>query len=177
MMVAKEGFSEEKVLMEISRLEKLGRIRLESGKLESGDFRTRLFSISASWYWVVIIFSTLAVASVLTIPSDLFPFVYIRWMFGLLLLLYFPGFCLLKSLFPKKEIANIETVIWSISLSFVLVLLVALFWNFTFVGLSIVAISVTLAALSIILATVAVFKGVDVRAEVNELAETAPSIS
>ena len=156
-LVAVEGFSEEKIVKEISRLEKLGKIRLESDKFETRALRKRLFSYSTVWYWSVIAFCLLAIFSVLAIPSDLFPFVYIRWVFGLVLLLYIPGFCLVRSLFPK-EIMNIEVVIWSICFSLILILLVALFWNFTPLGLSEMPIAVTLAILSVMLASVAILR-------------------
>lgn len=157
-LVAAEGFSEEKIVKQISRLERLGRIGLESDKLETVALRKRLFSYSAFWYWGVIVFCLAAVFSVLAIPSDLIPFVYIRWMFGLVLLLYVPGFCLVRSLFPKKEIMNIEVVIWNLCFSLIMVLLVALFWNFTPLGLSEMPIAVTLAVLSVLLASVAVLR-------------------
>ena len=157
-LVAAEGFSEEKIVKQISRLERLGRIGLKSDKLETVALRKRPFSYSAFWYWGVIVFCLAAVFSVLAIPSDLIPFVYIRWMFGLVLLLYVPGFCLVRSLFPKKEIMNIEVVIWNLCFSLIMVLLVALFWNFTPLGLSEMPIAVTLAVLSALLASVAVLR-------------------
>lgn len=172
-LVAEEGFSEEKIVEEILRLEKLGRIRLESDKLEAGGLKKRLFSSSTLWYWGVMLFCLMAVVSILAIPTDFYPFAYIRLVSGLVLLLYIPGFCLVKSLFPDKEIANLETVILSVSLSIVLVLLVALFWNFTPLGLSNAAITITLTALSASFATVTVIKGTSVPAEVEDLAEMA----
>jgi hypothetical protein len=96
-LVAVEGFSEEKIVKEISRLEKLGRIGLEPDKLETVALRKRLFSFSTFWYWGVIVFCLLAIFSVLAIPSDLSPFLYFREVFGFVLLLYVPGFCLVKS--------------------------------------------------------------------------------
>lgn len=155
-LVKEEGFSEEKVVEEISKLEKLGRLRLEPSKQEVRGPRRILFSFSMLWYWAVIIISTVAIASVLTISSSSFPFVYVRWTFGLAMLFYIPGFCFVMVLFPEKRIEWLENVIWSVSLSVFLVILVALFWNFTPLGLSEVPIVGTLAIFSVACASAAV---------------------
>lgn len=157
-LVAAEGFSEESIAKEISKLEKLGRIRLKSSKLETEGLRKRLFPPSTFWYWTVVLFCLLAVLSVMVIPSDLFPLVYIRWVFGLGLLLYVPGLCLVRSLFPKKQIMDAESMIWSVCFSLILIALVALCWSFTPLGLSEVLNAVTLAVLSVILASIAIIR-------------------
>jgi len=151
-----EGFDEEKTISEISRLQKLGKLGLEPSKQEVLGLRRALFSSAMLWYWEVVIFSTVAIASVLTISPSSFPVVYVRWTFGLAMLFYIPGFCFVKVLFLKKPIEWLENIIWSVSLSLILVILVALFWNFTPLGLSEVPIVVTLAIFSVACASAAV---------------------
>jgi hypothetical protein len=157
-LVAVEGFSEEEIVKEILKLEKLEKLRLESNSSDARAFKSHLFSSSTFWYWGIMLFCLLAVVSLVAIPPDFFPFAYIRLSSLLILLLYMPGFCLTVNLFPKEKMASIDVVILSISFSLILVLLVGLFWNFTPLGLSDVAITLTLTALSAILATRAVLK-------------------
>lgn len=152
------GYSEEDTLSEISRLEKLRRLKLGTSKQKVREFRRLFFSFSMLWYWGVIAISLTAIISVLAISPSLFPFVYIRWLSGLAILLWVPGFCFVKALFPKKEIGNLETLILSVSSSLILVVLVGLFCNFTPLGLSELPIVVTLSALSVVLASISVWQ-------------------
>lgn len=152
------GYSEEDTLSEISRLEKLGRLKLGTSKQKVREFRRLFFSFSMLWYWGVIAISLTAIISVLAISPSLFPFVYIRWLSGLAILLWVPGFCFVKALFPKKEIGNLETLILSVSSSLILVVLVGLFCNFTPLGLSELPVVVTLSALSVVLASISVWQ-------------------
>jgi hypothetical protein len=162
--VAVEGFSEEEIIKEILRLEKLRKLKLESDSLGARAFKSYLFSSSTFWYWVIMLFCLLAVVSVEAIPPDFFPFAYIRLSSLLVFLLYIPGFCLTVNLFPKKKMSSIEVTIFSISFSLILVLLVGLFWNFTPLGLSGVAITLTLTVLSAVFATRTVLKRASARA-------------
>lgn len=152
------GYSEEDTISEISRLEKLGRLKLDSSKQNVREFKRLLFSFSMLWFWVVIAASIIAIISVLAISPSLFPFVYIRWIFGLAILLYVPGFCFVKALFPNKEIENLETQILSVSSSLILVILVGLSCNFTPLGISELPIVVILSSISVMLASVAVWQ-------------------
>jgi len=162
-LVATKGFSEERIIREIARLEKLRKIRLETGLLEEKGSMSRLFSSLPLWYVGVVVSCLLAIVSVLAIPSNWFPLAYIRWVSGLVLLLFVPGFCTMKSLFLKKEIANMELIIFSVCFSLILILLVGLFWNFTPLGLSDAPIVATLTVISVMLATFAVFKRTQIK--------------
>ena len=153
-----EGFSQKDTITEISRLEKLGRLRLNPPEQKMRVFKRFLFSSSMLWYWSVIVVSVVAVVSVLVISPSLFPFVYIRWIAGLAILLYIPGFCFVKALFTVKELGNLEILVLSVCISLILVVLVGLLCNFTPLGLSEVPITVILAALSIIFASVAIIQ-------------------
>jgi hypothetical protein len=157
-MVRAAGYSEEDTISEISRLEKLGRLRLRSSFQNVREFKRLFFSFSMLWYWGVIAISLTAIISVLAISPSLFPFVYIRWISGLAILLWVPGFCFVKALFPKKEIGNLETLILSVSSSLILVIFVGLFCNFTPLGLGELPIVAALSALSITLASIAVWQ-------------------
>jgi hypothetical protein len=154
-LIKEEGFSEESITKEITRLEELGRLRLEPSAQDAQKLRPPIFSLPMLWYWLVTFFSALAIVSVLAISASSFPLVIVRWISGLAVVLYIPGFCFVKALF-RNRIDWLENVIWSVSLSLILVILTALFWNFTPLGLSTVPIVVTLALFSFVSATAAV---------------------
>jgi len=161
-LVAAKGFDEAEIIATIGQLEKLRKLHLESSRSEAEGYRKRLFSFSALWYWGVILSCLIAVISVAVIPSNLFPFVYVRYVFGLLILLFTPGFCLIKSLFPKEEMEALGTAVLSVCFSLILILLVALFWNFTPLGLSEMPIVITLLAFSVLTATFTFFRATPV---------------
>jgi len=126
------------------------------------ELKHRLFSLSTLWYWGVIGVCVLAIVSVVTIPPAFFPLILIRWASGLLILFFIPGLCFIKALFPEKEIKNIETLTLSVSFSLILVVLVGLFCNFTPVGLKELPIVAILSAVSVTLATAAVYQQVKI---------------
>jgi hypothetical protein len=93
-----------------------------------GEF---LFSNRSLWYWVVICLSIMAVISALFIPVSSSPLIYLRNFFGLIFVLYFPGFSLIKTLYPitvpyktsSQALDLIESIALSIGLSLAVITL------------------------------------------------------
>jgi uncharacterized membrane protein len=72
--------------------------------------------------------------------------------------LFLPGYSLIKTLFPTREIDNIERTALSIGMSLALVPLVGLLLNYTPWGIRLTPITVSLLSLTIILSIAGLFR-------------------
>lgn len=124
------------------------------------------FFSQSLWYWFTIILASVAGFFIFVIPENLAPLIFLRSMLGLVLILFLPGFALMKALFPNKSrikpplvnMANVEQVTLSVGLSLVISPLVGLILNFTPWGIRLVSVTLSLWALTIVLATVAMVR-------------------
>lgn len=135
-----------------------------NGKLNFKEYslpvapRAHLFSLKAVWYWITMVLNVTAVASVFIIPENAFPIVYVRYVFGSIFVFFLPGFCLIKALFPQKELDQIERAILSVGISLTIVPVISYLLNFTYWGITIVTLTLSLVALTATFATVAVLR-------------------
>jgi len=116
------------------------------------------FSAKAAWYWAIVALALATTTTVFTIPENAFPIVYVRYVLGSIIVLFLPGFCLIKALFPTKELDNIERVALSIGTSLALVPITGLLLNYTPWGIRTTPVTLSLLALTITLATAAVIR-------------------
>jgi len=107
-----------------------------------------LFSEHAIWFWAIIATATATTISVFTITEKAVPLVYIRYILGSVFVLLLPGYSLIKTLFPTREIDNIERTALSIGMSLALVPLVGLLLNYTPWGIRLTPITLSLLALT-----------------------------
>lgn len=122
------------------------------------SLETYIFSIHAIWFWITIILSTATTLSVFTISEKLYPYVFLRYILGSIFVLFLPGFTLIKTLFPTREIDNIERTALSIGMSLALVPLVGLLLNYTPWGIRLTPIMLSLLALTIILSVAGIIR-------------------
>jgi len=127
--------------------------------------RAHLFSLKAMWYWLIIVLNVAAVASVFIIPENAFPIAYVRYLLGSFFVFFLPGFCLIKALFPRKELEQIERTILSVGISLAIVPLISYLLNFTYWGITTATLTPSLVALTVVFATVAVLREHRVRVE------------
>ena len=92
------------------------------------------------------------------VPEDSFPLVYVRYLFGLVFVLFLPGYCLIKALFSSKELDNIERLALSVGLSLALVPLVGLLLNYTPWGIMVTPVTFCLLGLTLVFASAAVVR-------------------
>lgn len=117
-----------------------------------------LFSPKAMWYWIIMVLNVTAVASVFVIPENAFPIVYVRYLFGSIFAFFLPGFSLIKALFPQQELDQIERAILSVGISLAIVTLISFLVNFTYWGVTIATLTMSLVALTVTFASVAVLR-------------------
>ncbi len=90
-----------------------------------------LFSTYSVWFWLIALAVILVFSSIYLLPSSP-PFIYLRYVFGSVFILYLPGSSLIELLYPKPgDLSQLERVALSIGLSLALVPLIGLVLNYT----------------------------------------------
>jgi len=150
------------ILQRVLFLQDQGKIVLQSELPISHKFKDYVFSIHAYWYLVIV---TLMIATTIIIIANLesTPIVgdiikYTRYLFGSIFVLFLPGYCLIKALFPLKEIDTIERTALSIGISLAIVAINALILNFLPWGISIIPITLSLLGITLTFSTIAVIR-------------------
>jgi len=172
-LVKEEHYATEKEILErILDLQKKGKIVLKqkTTPIPSGR-KEYLLSTEAYWYWAIIALATAVIIAVFTISENSFPLVYARHLLGLIFVLWLPGYCFIKALFPTKEIDSIERFALSIVTSLVLVPLTGMILNFTPWGITLTSVTTSLLALTLALATAAIMREHPARKEKNTKTE------
>ena len=120
--------------------------------------REYLRSPYSLWFWGAVGALSLTFVSVYLLPVSA-PFVYLRYIFGSIAVLFLPGYSLIEALYPKKEdLDSLERLALSIGLRLALVPLVGLLLNYTPWGIRLDPIIVALASLDIALVLIGAYK-------------------
>ena len=130
----------------------------ENPNVRSKTLFDYLQSTQALWFWLTSIIIVIIPIVSLSF-ANIFPLIFVRWSFAVLLIFWLPGFILVKLLFPKKPeqrqseeyLDPLERVAISIGLSMVFVPIVGLVLNYTPGGISLMPILFSLAALAMLL--------------------------
>jgi hypothetical protein len=125
-----------------------------------------IFSFRAVWYWIILLLSLLTAFFVFTIPDNLVPQIYARSVLGILFVLFFPGYTLIKAIFPisvplemrSKMLDNIERIALSIGLSLAVAPFIGLILYFMPWGLNLALITLSLLAVTTVFSTLAVYR-------------------
>ena len=150
---------EEAIMERVLRLESQGKISFEKPVAKGPPSLTEyLFSGWTRWFWVVFSLAVVASVMVFVVPEDGFPFVYARYVFGSVFVLFLPGYSLIKALFGSKELDNIERLALSVGLSLALVPLAGLLLNYTPWGIRTTPVTFCLLALTLVFASAAVVR-------------------
>lgn len=158
--------SHKEILDAVMKLQEDGRIKIASPLPSSPDLSSHLKTSAALWFWLTITTTLAASVSALTIPEDAFPLVIVRYIFGAVLVLWLPGYVFIKALFPTtlpikmadKDLDVVERVALSLGMSLALVPIVGLLLNYTPWGIRLIPITLSLAALTTILAVTALLR-------------------
>ncbi|MGA2524210.1 MAG: DUF1616 domain-containing protein [Candidatus Bathyarchaeia archaeon] len=168
--------SEKKIINLLNQLEDEDKIHLNlKQELASESIRTYLFTLESAWYWIIIALAIATMITVLTIPQVWYPFAYIRNVLGVIFVLFLPGFAFTKAFFPARlpiqtssqSLDMFERFALSIGLSIALASIVGLILYYTPPGLGLTPIILSLLALTLVLATVAVAR--EYRAKSNTI--------
>jgi uncharacterized membrane protein len=117
-----------------------------------------LISSNTTWFWLIIIISISTTLSIVKITEQAIPYVYIRYILGSILILFLPGFSLIKILFPKDDIDEIERVALGIGVSLAMVPFIGFILNYTPWKISLISLSISLQFLIITLAIIGLYR-------------------
>jgi Protein of unknown function (DUF1616) len=104
------------------------------------------------WFWGAVGATLLSVAFLFVTSG---PEIYLRYVFGGLLVLFLPGFSLIELLYPKKELDELTRFALSIGLSLALVPLVGLALNYTPFGIRLLPVAFSLSGITLVFLVVA----------------------
>lgn len=126
------------------------------------NFIAYLKAGQARWYWLTTA-ATIATAIIaLTISDDFYPWIYLRYVLGLIFVLWLPGYTFIRALFSngaqEKGLDTIERIALSIGMSLALVPIVGLLLNYTPWGIRLVPMVISLLGLTLVFATVALLR-------------------
>jgi small-conductance mechanosensitive channel len=162
----------QEILNRIMRLEQEEKIHLKRPKTPTpAKFSSYLRSNHALWYWITITLTLATMLVVFVVPENDFPLVYLRYVLGIIFILWLPGYAFIKALFPKqlplrtsdKNLDTIERIALSLGMSIALVLIVGLLLNYTPWGIRLTPIVLSLTALTLAFATTAIAREYQVR--------------
>ena len=159
---AKNKISEQKIIERILLLQDQGKIILKDQFPISYTLKDYIISVHSYWYLALVVLATFTVILILinleNIPVIGNIFIYIRYIFGSIFVLYLPGYSLIKVLMPEKVEDLVERVALSIGMSLAIVAINALIINFTPWGISTVSLTISLLALTLIMSTIAIVR-------------------
>ncbi|HEV2139146.1 MAG TPA: DUF1616 domain-containing protein [Nitrososphaerales archaeon] len=110
------------------------------------------------WFWGAMAALAVTFVSIYALPPST-PFLYVRYVFGSIAVLFLPGYALIEALYPKKDdLDGLERLALSIGLSLALVPLVGLLLNYTPWGIRLDPIVASLASLDIVLVLIGAYR-------------------
>ena len=135
-------------------------------KAEPMSVNRFVFSSKVVWYWLMILLAVAAAIAIFVIPENALPLVYLRSSLAVIFIMFLPGFAFIKTLFPDKvpiktssaSMDTLERIVLSLGMSLIITSILGLILNYTPWGVRLTSITLTLLALTAVLATVAVFR-------------------
>jgi hypothetical protein len=153
------SYPEDEIIERVSVLQDRGHLSLGwTRELFPASFLGYVFSDFSGWFWFIVA-STLSITFVVsTVPEDAFPLAYARQALGIVYVLFLPGYCLLRAIFPKKELEYLEQAVLSLGLSIFLIFLTGLLLNYLPWGLALTPIVLSLLIVTLLFSLVALFR-------------------
>ncbi len=146
-------------LQYITNLEKEGKLILSPELKEiPEDFKDYIRSNHATWYWLTLLLIIVTTIIVFTVPERAYPLSYIRYILGIIFMIFLPGYSLIKTLYPTREIDEIERIGLSIGSSIAMVPLVGFLLNFTPWGIRLEPLTLGILLLTVILSTMGLLR-------------------
>jgi uncharacterized membrane protein len=163
MLQQKYNLTENEILVLILKLQAEGLMDLKNLKVEN-NFREYLVGTETIWYWITIGMGVFATFLFFTVSETLYPMIYLRNFTGLFLVLFLPGYILIRLLFPimattrHRKIETIQRVALSLGISAVLVTIISLLVYYSPWGLDLSVIVFSILILTSVLATASLLR-------------------
>ena len=145
--VSSDGYGMDAAVKALQGLQRMNAVTIEEAEPHStlGSFAWSPLSL---WFWAAVGATVVSVA-LITVTSGVA--LYLRYVFGSVLVLFLPGFALIEALYPKRELDELTRFALSIGLSLALVPLTGLVLNYTPFGIRLVPVAISLAGLTLVL--------------------------
>jgi hypothetical protein len=158
---------EQEILETVLRLQSEGKISLAKQQPPvSPNLVVYMKTEQALWYWLTMAIAIATAAVVFTIPEDLYPWVFVRYVLGIIFVLWLPGYSFIKALFPTQvpiklpteSLDTIERIALSLGMSLALVPIAGLLLNYTPWGIRLTPIVLSLLTLTMVFSTAAIIR-------------------
>ncbi len=153
---------EKEIIDCILQLQARGEIRLlkpqrEANLQKKSEYARR---IALNWFGMTVVFLIITAAVVIVVPESLYPVSVLRQLFGSMLVLWWPGFCFVKALFPSssegQSLSSLARIAFSICMSVAIVSVVGLILNYTPWGVRLVPLTISSILVAMFFASVGV---------------------
>lgn len=147
----------------VLQLQARGEIRLMPQR-EAASQKTSGYLRRSGWNWYVItvVFLILTTTIVIVVPEKLYPVSVLRQIFGSTFVLWWPGFSLVKALFPSnsqmQSLAFWEQVAFSICMSLAIASVASLILNYTPWGVRLIPLATVLVSVAMFFATIGLIR-------------------
>ena len=152
-----EGYTADESVRALLALQRDNKVTIEEARPYDSLVSYALSPLSL-WFWAAI---GAVVASLLLISVTSGAALYLRYVFGSVLVLFLPGYALIEALYPKHELDELTRLALSIGLSLALVVLTGLVLNYTPFGIRLLPVAISLAGLTVALLSVAIKRKLD----------------
>lgn len=161
------SISEKEALDAVLRLQRDGKLGLVAGPLPASlSLSSYLKRSEAVWFWVTIVLALVTVSLVFLIKEDFYPWVYFRNVFGVVYVLFLPGFTFIRAIFapqsakksPSVNLGNVGSAALSVVMSLALIAIIGLILNFSPWGIRMTPIVFSLLVFTLVFATVAILR-------------------
>lgn len=120
-----------------------------------GDLFSYAFSPLSLWFWEALAAVGLSMG-LISVTSGVV--LYLRYVFGGVLVLFLPGYSLIEALYPKRELDELTRFALSIGLSLALVPLIGLVLNYTPFGIRLTPVTLSITGLTVTLLLLALVR-------------------
>ncbi len=160
-------WSQKEILDAVLKLQDEAKIRLVSSSLPVPlRFSAYLRTKKVLWYWATVTIAIMSMVFTILIKEDFYSWNYFRNVFGLIFVLWLPGYTFLKVLFPANlpitesstNLSNAERIALSVIMSLALIVLIGFLLNYSPWGINSTSIVLSLLTFSLIFATASVVK-------------------
>ncbi|HUH82241.1 MAG TPA: DUF1616 domain-containing protein [Nitrososphaerales archaeon] len=146
-VLASDGFSLDESVLALQALQRDKRVSVQEAKPYE-TLASYAWSPLSVWFWGALAAVTASLA-LISVTSGVA--IYLRYVFGSILVLFLPGYALIEALYPKGELEELTRFALSIGLSLALVPLTGLALNYTPWGIRLLPVALSLAGLTVAL--------------------------
>jgi hypothetical protein len=152
--VKRDGIRNDKALEALISLQQAKKLTIEEPRPYS-SFASFGWSPYSVWFWAAVA-AVLVSMGLISVTSGVV--LYLRYVFGSVLILFLPGYSLIEALYPKRELDDLTRFALSIGLSLALVPLVGLILNYTPFGIRLIPVTISIAGLTLVLLIYALYR-------------------